>query len=54
MNDKMIEISESEYYELIDQVMFLSALFEAGVDNWSGYDQAIQIKDEWDNEEENV
>ncbi len=40
---KTITISEEEYEELIDDAEFLRALRMAGVDNWPGYDDAIDI-----------
>ena len=40
---KTITISEEEYNDLLDDAEFLSALRMAGVDNWDGYDEAIDI-----------
>ena len=38
-----VTISHEEYEELIDDAEFLQALRMAGVDNWEGYDYAIDI-----------
>jgi|WetSurMetagenome_2_1015567.scaffolds.fasta_scaffold341278_3 hypothetical protein len=50
-NDKeMIEISKEEYKHLLEDSKMLSALEQAGVDNWEGYDDArIIFMDEEDN-----
>lgn len=40
---KTITISVEEYNELLDDAEFLNALRMAGVDNWDGYDEAIDI-----------
>lgn len=36
-----ITISKREYLELLDDSKFLNCLRNAGVDNWDGYDFAI-------------
>lgn len=46
---KTVTISEEEYKELLDNQRFLLALQNAGVDNWEGYDYAL---DEYHQEEE--
>ncbi len=46
---KTVTISEEEYKELLDNQRFLLALQNAGVDNWGGYDYAL---DEYHQEEE--
>ena len=40
---KTVTISVEEYEELIDDAEFLRALRMAGIDNWDGYDEAINI-----------
>ena len=40
---KTVTISVEEYNELLDDAEFLNALRMAGVDNWDGYDEAIDI-----------
>lgn len=41
-----VEIPEAEYNELVKQSMILAALEAGGVDNWDGYDDAIEDLDE--------
>ena len=43
MSNKTVTISEEEYTDLLDDAEFLRALRMAGVDNWGGYDDAIDI-----------
>ena len=38
-----VTISLEEYNDLLDDKIFLLALQNAGVDNWSGYDYAKEI-----------
>jgi hypothetical protein len=45
-----IEISEALYRELLERDEWLSALEVAGVDNWDGYEIAMEIQQEWNNE----
>lgn len=40
--EEKIEISKSEYEELIEDQKLLHALQGAGVDNWEGYDFALE------------
>ena len=40
---KTVTISIEEYNDLLDDAEFLNALRMAGVDNWDGYDEAIDI-----------
>ena len=42
MNDDMITITVAEYERLVDGVRFLECLQHAGVDNWDGYDFALE------------
>lgn len=42
----MVTITRKEYDSLIEDSEFLEALRAAGVDNWEGYDFAIEILDE--------
>jgi hypothetical protein len=48
--EEMVEITKKQYEELQDAQAFLLALQAAGVDNWDGYDYAIDILEEWSNE----
>jgi hypothetical protein len=41
-----IEIEQTEYAQLIRDQMILRALEGAGVDNWEGYDCAMESLDE--------
>ena len=41
-----ITISKKEYEELLKDQKLLQALQGAGVDNWSGYDYAIEMMQE--------
>lgn len=40
--DEMIEISVREYKDLLEKEDKLARLEEAGVDNWSGYGDAME------------
>lgn len=40
--EKYYEISHSRPCELLDAEQFTDALIRAGVDNWAGYDWAIE------------
>lgn len=42
----------SNLNNLIDRETFLCALEVAGVDNWSGYEYAYEILEEWEKEDE--
>ena len=37
-----ITISKGEYEDLLEEIKFLNCLIAAGVDNWDGYDVAMQ------------
>ena len=41
-DDKKISISEEEYEALLNDSIFLNCLQMMGVDNWDGYDGAIE------------
>ena len=41
-----ITISKKEYEELIEDQKLLQCLQDAGVDNWSGYDYAMEMMQE--------
>lgn len=40
--DEMITIPKELYDDLIDDQQFLNCLQSAGVDNWEGYDYAVE------------
>ena len=48
--EDVIIVTKKRYYELEDNDTFLCALEAAGVDNWSGYGEAQNILEEWDEE----
>ena len=41
-----ITISKKEYEELLENQKLLQCLQDAGVDNWSGYDYAMEMMKE--------
>ena len=41
-DDKKISISEEEYKALLNDSILLNCLEMMGVDNWDGYDDAIE------------
>ena len=41
--EEMVEITKSEYDKLLVASDFLDSLRAAGVDNWDGYDIAIDL-----------
>ena len=41
-DDKKISISEEEYDSLLNDSILLNCLQMMGVDNWDGYDDAIE------------
>lgn len=43
MQEETITIPLKEYNDLIDSQAWLDALESAGVDNWSGYDYAVEL-----------
>ena len=42
MDEEKIEISKAEYEKLINDQNKLNALESWGVDNWCGYDEAME------------
>jgi hypothetical protein len=46
MNEETITISKKEYEQLKKDQHFLECLQGAGVDNWEGYDYAIELMQE--------
>ena len=46
---EMITISKEEYESLVEDSDFLHALRAAGVDNWEGYSEAVDIYGESQN-----
>lgn len=50
MSEEMVTITREEYDELVDNNLFYECLVGAGVDNWDGYDYAIEQYRELKNE----
>ena len=46
MNEELITITQKEYDELIRASNKLLALEASGVDNWQGYDDAMDVFNE--------
>lgn len=44
--EETVTISKKEYEELVKDGQFLRCLQYAGVDNWSGYEYALEIMKE--------
>jgi hypothetical protein len=53
MPEEMITISKKEYEGLLKAEDKLAALETGGVDNWSGYDDALVLFNSEFNEEQN-
>lgn len=49
---KTITITQEEYDNLVERSRWLECLESAGVDNWSGYDYARELLEEWDEEDD--
>lgn len=45
-NDETVTISLEEYNKLLDDALLLGCLRAAGVDNWDGWDYAIEMSQE--------
>lgn len=43
--EEMVTITKKEYDKLVDDSVWLSCLEGAGVDNWDGYEAAMEIRD---------
>ena len=41
--EEKVTITKKEYEELLDSQKMLNALESAGVDNWEGYDFAMEL-----------
>lgn len=46
MNEEMITITKEEYEDILYDVRFLQCLHTASVENWEGYDIAIDLFEE--------
>ena len=47
---KMVAIPVDRYEQLLEDSLWLPALRGAGVDNWEGYDYAMELLREWEEE----
>lgn len=45
-NQEMVTITKEEYDRLVDDSYMLSCLEACGVDNWSGWDDAMEMFNE--------
>jgi hypothetical protein len=43
---EMITITKKKYDSLMEDSLFLSKLYAAGVDNWGGYGEALEDEEE--------
>lgn len=50
MSEKMITITKEEYDSLMEDYHFMRCLEDAGVDNWDGYEYAIELYSEMEDE----
>lgn len=50
-NEKTVKISNERYQELLEAEKMLICLQGAGVDNWGGYDDAMEMMAEMEDEE---
>ncbi len=46
MSEIMVTLPQSTYIKLLEDEFLLSCLREAGVDNWDGYDYAMELYNE--------
>ena len=46
----MITIKKEVYDKLLERDLLLTALENAGVDNWSGYGEAHELLEQWEKE----
>lgn len=47
--NETVTITKEEYEDFLDDQKFLRALADAGVDNWTGYDLAVELLESWRN-----
>jgi len=46
--NETVTITKKEYEDFLEERTFLFALKSAGVDNWSGYDYAVELFSSWE------
>lgn len=44
--EEMVTISLKRYEQLFESEKILDALYEVGVDNWEGYEEAMKLIDD--------
>ena len=52
--EETVTITLKEYESLKEDSDFLAALQSAGVDNWDGYSYALELQQEWAEENDNL
>lgn len=52
MAKEMVTIPKKEYDELLESSLMLECLKSQGVDNWAGYEDALQMFNEYSPEED--
>ena len=50
--EETITISKEEYESLLEDQKLLQCLQDAGVDNWEGYDYAMEMMEDMENTHE--
>lgn len=50
----MVTITQEEYDDLIEDAKILQVLRGSGVDNWEGYDGAMEALDSWGIEDDQI
>ena len=48
--EEMVTITKKEYEEIKEEAEIYRALRAVGVDNWDGWDFAMDLLEEWNNE----
>ena len=51
MSETKVSITFDEYNQLLDRDQKLRVLKVVGVDNWEGYEEAMNILEEWNSED---
>ena len=52
MTDETVTITKKRFNELLKSEKFLGALYAAGVDNWDGYEYALEMEDDEEEDED--
>ena len=51
-NKGLVTITVDEYNRLLERSEWLEALEQTGVDNWCGWDDAINLRNSWKGEDD--